>query len=220
MRVFFVMSSFFLLFSACSQDLSTSSGTTQPSKMEEIKGRNADSQRQAIYRIRVPPGWIRRDPLPEESLADTTKALCEFIIYDGGLMVRIAIHNFPSDTIEQRIPPLAQVSRWQRQLDPIYPNLSSITPQAFSGYSGFLFTGVGLLQGVETMVLGWAMQLAPEHYRALSPPQPGDKTASYQQMKGDVTIKAVGPRPLLEKHQMAIMAFARSFELIEEIPSR
>lgn len=201
----------------CSSE-KTDPSSTNTAMMDEIKGRDTDGPRQAIYRMRVPPEWIRRDPLPNESLADTTKALCEFIIADAGGIIRIAIHNFPSETMEQRIPPMAQVVRWQRQFDPIFPNLSSVNPQSFSGYSGLLFTGVGMMKGTETMVLGWALQLAPEHYRTLSALNSTEGKNILKQMQADVTIKATGPRALIETHQAAIIAFAQSFELIEEIP--
>lgn len=70
------------------------------------------------------------------------------------------------------------------------------------------------------MVLGWSLQLSPEHYRMLSHPSSAENEDKYQQMRADVTIKAVGPKALTEKHRTKIMAFARSFELIEEIPVR
>jgi len=77
-----------------------------------------------------------------------------------------------------------------------------------------LFTGVGILNNEETMVLAWALQIAPEHCRTLSNPD------SYlnKQMRSDVTIKAMGPVTLMKKHKQAIETVARSFELIEEIP--
>lgn len=211
-----------MLFAAgCSN--SNSIDSTIPSTMFDIH----DRDHRFLYRARMPESWISRDPLHDETLTDTTKAICEFIIRDDNdhngngrnNLIRISIHNFPSDTMEDRIPPAAQVSRWQRQFDTL-PNTSTITPQAFSGYSGLLFSGKGILQGKETMMLAWSLQLAPEHYRALAHPSTPEETAIFRQMRADITIKAVGPQPLMEKHQASIAAFARSFELIEEVPSR
>jgi hypothetical protein len=185
--------------------------------IEEIKGRDEEGKRLAVYRIRVPEEWIRHDPPPEESLVDTTKALCEFIIKDGNQHIRIAIHNFPSERMDQRIPPAAQVARWQRQLSSFDPTDSSTVSQVFNGFVGLLFTGVGQLNGENTKILGWSLQIANEHYRALSNPSTAN-AARYRQMRADVTIKAVGPRELMESHSQAITDFAQSFELIEEIP--
>ncbi len=216
MHALLPLAAFLWLISCSSGAPSTDAPQAQ---MEEIKGRDLDGPRQAVYRLRVPNDWIRRDPLPDESLIDTTKFLCEFLIRDQSETVRIAIHNFPTNTLEQRIPPAAQIARWQRQFDPLYTNLSSTQPQSFSGYSGLLFTGVGLINGVETIVLGWSLLLGQEHYRTLSNTATQSNAALYKQMRADVSIKATGPRALVEKHQAAIVSFARSFELIDEIPS-
>lgn len=189
--------------------------------MQEIKGREFEGVRLAVYRVQIPSEWMRRDPLPTESLIDTTKALCEFLIQEESEgFIRISIHNFPTETIEQRISPSAQVSRWQKQFAPLYATESSTTPVAFSGFSGLSFIGRGLLDGKESMVLGWTLQIAPDHYHALSHPPLKNSAALYKQMRADVTIKAVGPRGLMEKYQASIHSFARSFELIEEIPKR
>lgn len=72
-------------------------------------------------------------------------------------------------------------------------------------------------------MMGWTMQLAPEHYSQLALKIQMAKSTidrnHYSQMRSDFTIKATGPRSLMETHRNAILAFARSFELIEEIPS-
>lgn len=186
----------------------------QPSiRLHEINGRD----HQPLYRIRAPESWIQRDPLPNESLTDTTKAICEFIIRESDEIIRIAIHNFPSEIIQERIPPEQQVFRWKNQFELLIPESSSTIPQAFSGYSGLLFEGIGILKGKSTMMLSWALQLAPEHYQILVhySQMPNEKS-----MRADITIKAVGSLPLMKKHREAIIAMGRSFELIEEIPSR
>lgn len=205
-----------LVFSGCSRD----EPVQRHFAMQEMKGRNYEGKSFAVYRARIPDHWVRRDPLPDEDLNDTTKAICEFIIRQDGAMVRIAVHNFPSDTIEQRIPPNAQVARWQRQFESLLPTESSLVPQVYNGYSGLLFRGIGRIDGRETGVLGWSLQVAPEHYRMLTHPKDVKMTNLYREMRADVTIKAVGPRGLIEENEDAIAHFARSFELIEEIPLR
>lgn len=184
--------------------------------MHEINGRDHEP----IYRIRAPNEWIWRSPLKEESLSDTTKALAEFIINDPEGIVRITIHNFPSDTLEERIAPTLQIARWQRQFDSQEVITAYTTPQAFSGYTGLLFRGSGILKENDSMVLGWSLQLAEEHYRTLLNTFSKETGLVYRQMRGDVTIKSVGPRSVMEKYESEITAMARSFELIEEIPQR
>lgn len=196
--------------SAPEQETST---TTQ-----EIKGRDFTGRRFAVYRARVPETWIRRDPLPNESLNDTTKALCEYIIKEKNGIIRISIHNFPTDTIDQRIAPAAQVARWQRQFTSLSPTDYSITPQTFNGYTGLYFKGEGKLHNSQSMMLGWSLVLAPEHYRMLSHGSNDEENKKYREMRADVTIKAIGPISMMEHHEGDISRFARSFELIEEIP--
>lgn len=182
---------------------------------QTISGRNYGDRRFPVYQVSVPSGWIRRDSLPEENLSDTTKPIAEFLIPGEEGYIRISIHNFPSDTIEDRIPPAAQVARWQRQLDGLVPAESYTIPQAFGGYVGLAFKGVQ----EDSMVLGWSLQMGDQHYRMLSSPSSGNPY-QHREMRSDVTIKATGPKNLMENKQEEITAFARSFELIEEIPSR
>ncbi|HEV8052878.1 MAG TPA: hypothetical protein VGP47_10320 [Parachlamydiaceae bacterium] len=203
--------------------------------MQEIKGRDYDGHRFNVYRVRAPNYWIRKDSFPEESLTDTKKSICEFLIPQGNESIRISIHNFPSESIDQRIPPGAQVARWQRQFEIIYPEESSTSPQAFSGYSGLKFKGVGRLKpeakdhkakdqdqdpkNQDITVIGWTLQLGKDHYRTLSHlPKPSENNL-FREMRADVTIKVVGPKDLMQEHEEEIIAFARSFELIEEIPT-
>ena len=197
-----------LLFTSCQQD-----NKNNPSvHMQEIAGRDHTP----IYRIRTPDSWIKRDPLPNESLLDTTKAISEFIIRESGETIRITIHNFPSQTIEERIAPQQQVARWKKQFETLFTSSSSTIQQAFSGYNGLLFEGTGIMNGQQIMVLGWALQLPLEHYQTILHSSLQEKDS----MRSDVTIKAVGPLSLMQKHKEAIIAAARSFELIEEIPNR
>lgn len=175
----------------------------------EICGRDngISLTRESIYRIKAPNDWTRKDPSPDESIVDSKKSLCEFNIPGG---IRIAIHNFPSERQDDRVPPGAQITRWKRQFDQLDPTSLSIVPQSFGGFSGFLFEGSGLMNGERITMMGWAMQIAPEHYRHLHS----------NQMRGDYTIKATGPAVAMREHHQAIIAFARTFELIQEIPSQ
>jgi hypothetical protein len=190
-----------------------------------IYGRNSkeNSERLPIYRLKVPREWIQNDVDKHEILSDTTKNLAEFHVFDGGKKIRITIHNFPSDSQEDRISPSTQIARWKRQFEELCPETVQILPQAFGGFSGFFFEGSGVLNKEPTTVIGWSMSLANEHYNSLtcllgkiSCPS---KTSSLKQMKADYTIKVTGPQELMEKHKKSIVKAGRSFELIDELPS-
>lgn len=198
------------------------------SSLQEISGRdegkqvNGDYLRFMVYRSKAPLTWQRCDPQQNASIADTTKPLCEFVIKDGTEIVRITIHNFPTIKAEERIPPGAQVARWKRQFTELDPTSVTVSPQSYGGFAGLFFEGSGMLSGEQKTVMAWSMQLAPEHYSTLS--YLIDTSDSLQekehlkQVRSDYTIKAVGPTPLMEKHRHSLIVFARSFELIDEIP--
>lgn len=215
-----------LLISGCSTQSPISKITDS---YQEICGRDIGSdasERYPIYRVRVPNEWKRVDPIQNESITDTTKSLCEFII-DGDYdkHIRITVHNFPVDNADQRIPPIAQITRWKRQFTTIDQTSLQVIPQAFAGFSGLLLEATGIVKNEEISLIGWAMQIAPEHYSTLtaSMGRPTDpilhKNSDIKQMRAEYTIKATGPKDLMAIHRMTIINFARSFELIEEIPS-
>lgn len=201
---------FCLLFS-CSDDKEVAPDQTYQS----ILGRdeNTSLTRDNLYRIRVPKQWKRLDSPLGESLQDTKKSLCEFFIEEDNEKIKIAIHNFPSRNMDDRIPPMAQISRWKRQFDTIDPVRQLTTPQSFSGFVGFLYEGDGTIEDKDNTIMGWTMQVGMEHYRILSGPD------FPIQMRADITIKVTGPRDMISKHRDAIISFSRSFELIEEIPA-
>ena len=188
--------------------------TTESSNLEVIRGREGGetNSRVPLYHVRVPLNWVRVEPETHESLLDTTKSICEFYVEEGAQRIRIAIHNFPSQTAEERIPPMAQIARWKRQFETLDLTIQSIVPQSFSGYAGYLYEGKGTVRGQDTTMLGWVLQIGAEHYRMLSRPK------FPMEMRSDITIKALGPSTLMVKYRKKIIAFARSFELIEEIP--
>lgn len=187
-----------------------------PLTLHEIKGR----ERVAVYRARAPKEWIRHDPLPTDSLTDTTKNICEFLVRNDNDLIRITIHNFPTEPDNKLPPPAAQVARWQRQFQSLSATDSLVEPQTFNGYSGLFFKGVGELNKELITVLGWALRIAPEHNRTLSYPPTKDLHSLYQEMRADITIKAVGPQSMMGTYEGEIIRFAHSFELIKEIPSR
>ena len=183
--------------------------------MQLIKGRDTSLP---IYQVRAPESWIRRDPLPDESLEDTTKALVEFIIADPEGLVRIWIYNFPSSSLEERFPPIAQVERWQRQFELLHPQETEAVSLGYNGYIGVLFSGTGVLRGTDKTVMAWALQVAGQHYETLCRFKNVEEAERFKQMRADVTIKAEGAPLLMERHFEKICAFAQSFELIDEIP--
>lgn len=202
-----------------------------PSRMihntQQIAGRDDGTHafsRPALYRAKVPESWRRLDPKSSTSIVDTTKPLCEFIIEEKDKAdIRITVHNFPSEGPEDRIPPNAQVARWKRQFTDLDLTTASLLPQSYGGFSGLLFTGTGRLANEFVTMMAWTMQIAPEHYSTLSfhmtLSQTPDQKHFWKQMRADYTIKALGPSTLMSKYRREIVAFAKSFELIQEIPS-
>src|SRR5689334_15457445 len=67
-----------------------------------------------IYRAVIPLEWMRLDPDKESDNSDTTQAIVEFKIHSDDEVIRVTVHNFPSDNIKDRIPPSAQIARWQK----------------------------------------------------------------------------------------------------------
>jgi hypothetical protein len=183
---------------------------------QQINGRDEGipDQRTDVYRATVPPNWEREAPSPDRSIEDTTLPNCSFMIRDEDDHILITIHTFPSDHLEERIPPEAQVSRWKKQFKEIDQESMSIIPKAYGGFAGLFFEASGKLKdNADSMtVLAWSMQLDPQHYQTLS-------LQSDKQRCADYTIKAVGSTELIEKHKDEIHHFAKSFELITPIPA-
>lgn len=213
MKIFLNLLLVLFFFTSCSQ----STPPSEPTLWQYIQGRNNESsqERSRVYRAKIPSEWVRQDPPTSESLFDTRKPLVEYFIPDNNRSIRITVHNFPSNTLEERIPPLSQVNRWKSQFISILAESVILSPVAKGGFSGLFFEASGTQAHSETTVLGWSMQIAAEHYRALSYAE-GDL---YKQMRSDYTLKAVGPTDLMIKHKNPIIEFAHSFELIEEIPT-
>jgi hypothetical protein len=186
------------------------------STWQEIAGRNDSGtlERPFVYRARIPSNWIRKDPPISESIEATTKAICEFYIEEENDKIRITIHNFPFQEFKMRIPPRAQVQRWEGQFDELDPTFTILNTSAHGGFTGLFLEAQGSLKGQPTKILGWSMQLAPEYASRLKIENSLDK-----QISSDYTIKALGPPELINKHKKSISNFADSFELIQELQS-
>lgn len=184
---------------------------------QKIAGRDtSDSiERIPIYQAKTPLNWVRKDPSLNESIIDTKKALCEYLIEDEEGSIRLTVHNFPSQTIDQRISPHLQIQRWKNQFEQLDPALTSVTSSSHGGFVGLFLEGTGTLNGMQTSILGWSMQLSSEHYRHLQQ----EATAINWQRRADYTIKVLGPPHSLSKHRDTLIEFASSFELIDELPS-
>lgn len=202
-----------LLFTSCS----SSDNLKSPIPTQIISGRDdgiPPYTRHPIYQAKIPSSWQIIYPQDDESLHNTIKPLCELIINDLDGQIKITIHNFPADTLQQRIPPEAQISRWKKQFSLLDPTTLHTNPQSFNGFSGFVFTASGILKDQSQTMLAWIMQIAPEHFQNLT----DSHLPESKQMQSDFTIKAMGPPELMDRYQESIISFAKSFELIKEVP--
>jgi hypothetical protein len=165
--------------------------------------------RRPVYQAKVPLAWKRIDPAAKESILDTTKPIVSFFLEEGLLLT---IHTFPTHSLEERIPPIAQVERWAAQLK---GGKSHTEPVGWGGFAGIRFEGeIG-----ERGVVAWSLQLDLEHYQALHfLASTVEEEEHYKQMAADYTIKVTGPKALIEQHREELSFFVDSFELIQEIP--
>lgn len=195
----------------------SSQHSQQDLSWHQINGRNSSE----IYRVHAPSEWKKLNPGVTEFLEDTTKPICTYLIHEDAKQAIITIHNFPS-VDDTRIPPRAQVTRWMYQLQPQEANAMNIIPQAFSGFVGLRFEGSGLKDNEPVMVLAWAMELASEHFLSLSSElqrvKNDQEAEEIYERRASYTIKAIGPESIISKHRQKLIAFARSFELIKELP--
>src|SRR5438477_11427236 len=87
MQLFFILASL-LLCIACTNQQKPPASTFIT---HEIAGRDdptlhnfqSTPLRYPVYRAKAPSDWQRHDPNPSESIVDSTKAICEFIITDN-----------------------------------------------------------------------------------------------------------------------------------------
>jgi len=160
---------------------------------------------QIVYRAKVPQGWLRQDPNKDESIADTMKPIVEFMRDNE---VRVTVHTFP--ITDMRIPPRAQIARWQKQFSDLNTDMTSVTPISHDGFTGLQLEAEGIMKEKEKMMLGWSMILAKEYKILLSPDDI---------KRADYTIKVLGPIELVAKNKSDFISFANSFELIDEFPA-
>jgi hypothetical protein len=208
----FLLSLFLFLLTGCNQTPSPPSSA----HWQLIAGRNEEQStvRPLLYRALVPFNWVRVDPPVKESIADTTKSICEFYIQENGQTIRLTIHTFPIIQSNLRIPPQAQIARWKKQFEELDLLATHVLSESHGGFSGLYFEGQGTLKGQPMQVMGWSMQLCSGYMRQLTNEwHPLDR---YK--RADYTIKASGPPSLMNQHRSALLAFARSFELIDELP--
>lgn len=198
------------LTAGCHQDAPSSKFTWHFFSARD-NGNNLD--RPILYRAKTPLHWTKKEPSPVDSIADTKKSICEFYILDNEGSIRIVLHTFPT-TSGLHIPAGAQISRWQKQFEELSPEAMDIKPSCRGGFSGLFFEGSGLLHGKPATIMGWSMQLAPMYEKILV--QSNQPVHQYQ--CADFTIKATGPTNLIAKYRTEIIAFANTFELIEELP--
>jgi hypothetical protein len=177
-------------------------------KWVQMTGREPD--RIPLYRIRIPDNWTVALPPSNVPLTDSRNALCEITIDQS---IRMAIHNFPTETRDQSIPPQAQIQRWMQQLKDSDSTRTLISPQSFSGYTGLLLEAEGKIDGAPAAVMGWALQIGKEQFRMLA------NAGMPVQMRADITIKVTGPPDKIALRRSEITRAAKSFELIEEIPA-
>lgn len=172
------------------------------------------NQRVPLYRAQIPVYWEVKEPQPQESIADTTKPLCELFIRESSATIRIVVHSFPPMEGDKKIPPIAQINRWKGQFDEIDPTHMRLLAYSHGGFSGLCFSAQGVIKGTPMTILGWSMQLASEYDRQMS----WDESFISNQKRADYTIKAVGPVSMMNKYKKEIERFAHSFELIDELP--
>lgn len=160
-------------------------------KKELFSGRHKKTE---IYHADVPFHWERVETLTD--LTDTKTPICSYKIGDDIL----TLHNFPYTEIENRIPPEAQIKRWQ---DQIPHGIYDITPLSNGGFGGFRLESTNEEKGM----IAYAMQLTPVIFRSFNDPD----------LKADYTIKFTGNLDSIDLNRRDIDAFALSFEFIAPI---
>jgi hypothetical protein len=205
---------FLLLLTLCGCQESSKEPTESGWQTIHARDNGITLERINLYRARIPTSWLRKDPPPEESIADTKKPLCEFLIGEDKFPIRLTIHTFPIATPDAQIPPQAQISRWRSQFEQLNPLDVRLIAESHGGFSGLRFEGKGEMNGEHIQMLGWSMNLASDYVRKLAM----ELRTTDSLRRADYTIKATGHPRAMEKHRDDIIAFANSFELIDELP--
>lgn len=163
-----------------------------------IKGRFSSAP---IYQVKVPLDWAITYPKSSQDLKDTTLPLLTLQI-DG--QITITFHNFPSQRIEERILPEAQVARWKKQIQIKQSDLSSYS---IEGFGGFRLEASGIRDGKEEAVIAYAMQLTPQLYKLIDSI---DK-------RSDWTVKAIGKPSAILTYRQKIDEFVESLEWVDPV---
>ena len=174
------------------------------------------AERMILYRAKVPFGWVRENST--ESVQDSKRPICSFLLGEASDSVYLTIHTFIYTSFDQRIPPTAQIARWKRQFEDLDLSTLMIEPRAHGGFTGLSFYACGKFKAKETTVIGYAMQLAPQHWMTLQ--NDSKDSLKQKQMSADYTLKAIGSPLAVAKYKEEIDLFANSFELIDEVPTR
>lgn len=148
-----------------------------------------------LYHALIPSHWEVKEI--NGPLEDTKTPIAEYT-FNG---ITVAIHNFPAISLEKRIPPEAQIARWERLHGKGHVNLEHV--------GGF----VGLSYASDN-VMAWALQIAPVYFHSLA------TLFMNQEIRSDITIKATGPEETLIRYENEIRDFVHSLHLIQEIPPR
>lgn len=163
-----------------------------------------------IYHAEVPLDWSLTPPSQELNLSDTTVPIFTFHVDD----IVITVHNFPSRALQDRIPPQAQIDRWINQIKAQNP---LVNPFTNGGFGGLRVEAEGTKQNQEVKLIGYSLQLSQVLYKQLNMPKSVQEARLFSEMRGDYTIKALGPIDQMDKHKGEIDTFAKSFELIEPL---
>lgn len=175
-----------------------------------IPGRNG----QLIYEIDFPKNW-GASITNNESIDDTTLSLCHLILNENNEKITLAIHNFPTKSIDDRIPIKAQILRWINQLEQNEEIKNDEKNESFGGFCGIKYQGVGKIKGIKQKMIAWAMELPEETYHQLN--FSSHSKEKLLQMRSNYTLKVLGPEALVNKHQQTIEKIARSFRLIDDL---
>ncbi len=170
-----------------------------------------------LYRFMPPENWKRVDS-GEPAAADSREPIAHYQLQLDGEQVDLTIHNFPIDTLDERIPPEAQIARWKQQIDEMNLSTVQVKPQAFGGFVGLLLQAEGIKQRKPLAMMAWTMQLAPQFYTALELLDTPEKHSFTRQLHADFTIKIVGSPSLLAREKEKIERSARTFALLDELP--
>lgn len=123
----------------------------------------------------------------------------------------VTFHTFPSDSLDKRIPPTAQIERWKKQLN---GKESEITPYTRCGFGGFR-----IVCFEEKGMIGYAMQLTPPLFQAMLYPHSKLEDVYFTEMRSDYTVKAVGSGKALENEAVNIDSFVKSLKWIYPLRS-